>query len=180
MAQMCRFETHFRNCCLHHSSEIDFSWMPVDPFNDDKWTLVQAMAWCREAMNQYPNHCWPRSILQCMAKLFETVTVQIEWAWDFVTWSDLRYNFIQVIIKTGYLCAQFSRQPVCYEHVCLPSRYADQGLLSGLTLILAWLCNHTPSKMWDEIIYPVPNLNGCTVEIWKLKSNNTLQFIWWM
>ena len=23
------------------------------------------------------------------------------------------------------------------------------------------------SKVWDEITYPFPNINGCTVEIWE-------------
>ena len=35
----------------------------------------------------------------------------------------------------------------------------------GLTLILAWISNHMPSKMWDEITYPFLNFNGCTVEV---------------
>ena len=26
---------------------------------------------------------------------------------------------------------------------------------NGLTLILAWISNHTSSKMWDEITYPL-------------------------
>ena len=36
-----------------------------------------------------------------------------------------------------------------------------------LTLILAWISNHMPSKICDEITYPVPNFNGCTVEVWE-------------
>ena len=35
----------------------------------------------------------------------------------------------------------------------------------GLTLIPAWLSNHMPSKVWDEIIYPFQNFNGATVEV---------------
>ena len=38
-------------------------------------------------------------------------------------------------------------------------------LQSSLTLIPAWMNNHMPSKMWDEIIYPFPNFNGHTVEV---------------
>ena len=37
--------------------------------------------------------------------------------------------------------------------------------LHGLTLIPAWIRNHMPSKMWDEITYPFPNFNGSTVEV---------------
>ena len=35
----------------------------------------------------------------------------------------------------------------------------------GLTLITAWISNHMPSNMWDEITYPFLNFNGCTVEV---------------
>ena len=29
---------------------------------DDKSTLVQVMAWCRQATSHYPKQCWPRSL----------------------------------------------------------------------------------------------------------------------
>ena len=32
-------------------------------------------------------------------------------------------------------------------------------------LIQAWICNHMPSKVWDEITYPFLNFNGATVEV---------------
>ena len=35
-------------------------WMPHD-LTDDKSTLVQVMAWCRQATSHYLNQCWPRS-----------------------------------------------------------------------------------------------------------------------
>ena len=35
--------------------------MPQD-LTDDKSTLVQVMAWCRQATNHYLNRCWPRSM----------------------------------------------------------------------------------------------------------------------
>ena len=35
-------------------------WMPQG-LNDDKSTLVQVMAWCRQATSHYMNQCWPRS-----------------------------------------------------------------------------------------------------------------------
>ena len=33
----------------------------------------------------------------------------------------------------------------------------------GLPLIPTWISNHLPSKVLDEIIYPSPNFNSCTV-----------------
>ena len=41
------------------SYEIALRWMPQD-FTDDKSTLVQVMAWCRQATSHYLSQCWPR------------------------------------------------------------------------------------------------------------------------
>ena len=35
----------------------------------------------------------------------------------------------------------------------------------GSTLILAWICDHMPSKVWDEITQPSPKFNDCTDEV---------------
>ena len=43
------------------SYEIDLRWMPLD-LTDDKSTLVQVMAWCRQAPSHYLSQCWPRSM----------------------------------------------------------------------------------------------------------------------
>ena len=39
---------------------------------------------------------------------------------------------------------------------------------------------HTPSKMWDEIVYPFPNFNGWTVQVWEWTSYFISHFITWM
>ena len=36
-------------------------WMPQN-VTDDKSTLVQVMAWCRQATSHYLSQCWPRSM----------------------------------------------------------------------------------------------------------------------
>ena len=35
------------------------------------------------------------------------------------------------------------------------------------TLIPAWISNHMPSEVWDEITYPLWNFNGSTIEVWE-------------
>ena len=40
------------------SCKIALRWMPLD-LNDDKSTLVQVMAWCRQATSHYLSQCWP-------------------------------------------------------------------------------------------------------------------------
>ena len=42
---------------------------------------------------------------------------------------------------------------------------------------MVWICNHMPNKVWDEIIYPFPNFNGCTVEVWEWINNFIPNFI---
>ena len=34
-----------------------------------------------------------------------------------------------------------------------------------------------PGEVWDEITYPLPNFNGCTVEAWEWISNFFPHFI---
>ena len=41
----------------------------------------------------------------------------------------------------------------------------------GLTLITAWIRNHMPSKVWDEINNAFPNFDGATVEVWEWINN---------
>ena len=38
-------------------------------------------------------------------------------------------------------------------------------LLTWFNFNPAWISNHTPCKVWDEITYPFLNFNGCTVEV---------------
>ena len=40
---------------------IAFRWMPLD-LADDKSTLIQVMAWCRQATSHYLSQWWPRSL----------------------------------------------------------------------------------------------------------------------
>ena len=39
----------------------------------------------------------------------------------------------------------------------------------GLILIPAWIS--MPSKVWDEITYPILNVSGATVDVWEWISN---------
>ena len=44
------------------SCETALIWMSLD-FTDDQSTLVQVMAWCRQATSHYLSQCWPRSLM---------------------------------------------------------------------------------------------------------------------
>ena len=41
----------------------------------------------------------------------------------------------------------------------------------GWTLIPACINNHMPNNVCNAIIHPVPNFNGCTIEVWEWVSN---------
>ena len=41
--------------------EITLRWMPLDLTYDES-TLVQVMAWCRQATSHYLSQCWPKSM----------------------------------------------------------------------------------------------------------------------
>ena len=62
----CHFETAIFNLVLligifTSAKDNALRWMPRD-LTDDKSTLVQVMAWCRQATSHYLHHCWPRSL----------------------------------------------------------------------------------------------------------------------
>ena len=62
---LCDFENVIFNLALlidifKSSYDNVLRWMPQN-LTDDKSTLVQVMAWCRQATSHYLNQCWPRS-----------------------------------------------------------------------------------------------------------------------
>ena len=61
----CDFENVIFNLALligifKSSNDNVLRWMPPN-HAEDKSTLVQEMAWCRQATSHYLNQCWPRS-----------------------------------------------------------------------------------------------------------------------
>ena len=65
-----RFECDFKNSIfnlvlligiLRSSYYNALRWMPQN-ITGDKSTLVQVMAWCRQATSHYLSQCWPRSM----------------------------------------------------------------------------------------------------------------------
>ena len=80
-------------------------WIPQD-LTDDKSTLVQVMAWCRQATSHYLNQSWPRSPMPYHASLgpnelkhgpiyhditYSTVTIVAESESDFRITTDTPY-----------------------------------------------------------------------------------------
>ena len=42
---------------------------------------------------------------------------------------------------------------------------------------ISWIGNYINYNVWDEITYPFPNFNGCTVDVWEWISNFILHII---
>ena len=66
-----KFEWNFRRVIFKQilvidgwgiSCEIALIWMSLD-FTDDQSTLLQVMAWCRQATSHYLSQCWLSSLL---------------------------------------------------------------------------------------------------------------------
>ena len=84
------------------------------------------------------------------------------------TWTILSLDKMLDILKT--VCS------MVYHHYNLFNKalfgvFYSWGPFYWHGLISAWISNHMPSEVWDEITYPFPNLNGCTFEVWKWISN---------
>ena len=117
-----RFQFHFRyvifkltlvNGGWGISYEIALRRMSLD-FTDGKSTLVQAMAWCRQATSQYLSQCWPRSmspngvtspqwvlIKQCMWKTLDTSTVWYKTKFGSQNLATKFGNHLGMATKTG-------------------------------------------------------------------------------
>ena len=88
----------------------------------------------------------------------------------------------QSVCNVGLGCFLFVRQKKLYRqrvagHLTHHNIHAMSlhGLfsLTWFTLILAWISNHMPSKVWGGITNPFSNFNGCTVVVWEWLSNFT-------
>ena len=69
------------------SCELALKWMSLDLTND-KSTLVQVMAWCRQATSHYLSQCWPRSLLP-----YELIPAWISNYIQFKVWDEITYPF---------------------------------------------------------------------------------------
>ena len=73
---------------------IALRWMPQD-LTDDKSTLVQVIAWCRQATSHYLSQCWPRS-------MSPNGVTRPQWVYSSVAKSPS--NFIGGLAKNGGAC----------------------------------------------------------------------------
>ena len=86
--------------------------MPRD-LTDDKSTLVQVMAWCRQATSHYLNQCWPRSLSLYGVTKGESDNegpwLNRDWKWIFI---------IQMVKKIWAAVTEFSQETENF-HPCV-------------------------------------------------------------
>ena len=75
----------------------------------------------------------------------------------------------------------YARSPCNDDFICDITYHFDEEIdfrlnviyssVASFTNIPAWMSNHMPRKLWNEITYPFPNFNGVTIEVWEWISN---------
>ena len=152
---------------------------------DDKSTLVQVMAWCREATSHHLNQCWLRSLAPYGVTRPQWVkpnSREISFAYKLFSKCHIvpkfcREHDTETVVLCG--CKRSKRSgnwnccygwtrfefKIIWEISSIAITTSGRFYSHGLTLIPAWISNHMPSKVWGEITYPFLNFNGCTVEV---------------
>ena len=81
------------------SCDNALGWMSQDPI-DDMSTLVQVMAWCRQATNHYLSQCWPRSMSPYgitrseWVNTFRPPVFRLHFQMHFLQWKYLNFYWI--------------------------------------------------------------------------------------
>ena len=70
-------------------------------------------------------------------------------------------------------CTQIQMQALARKSELNGSGYQGPLLLALPT----WISTYVPTNVWDEIIYPFPNFNRATGEVWEWISNFLPYFI---
>ena len=81
----------------------------------------------------------------------------------------------QFSIDMHFMC-KYGRKNEYLVMFVLPSFPLQPFCQRDLTEIHTWINNYIHYKVWDEMTYPFPNFNGCTVEILDRISNLTPHF----
>ena len=124
-----KFEWNFRHVIFKHILVIDALGIPCKialilmllDFTDDQSTLVQVMAWCRQATSHYLSQCWPRSLLQYGVN-------RPEWV--------LKMKSKHQILKIAY----WNKKWICWEIITVFSTMPPNAVTSPLLMhtIVHW------------------------------------------
>ena len=154
--------------------------MPQD-LTDDKSTLAQVMAWCRQATSHYLSHCWPRSMSPNVISRPQWVNslrpVQI--GWHFAVFSKAfiqKETFVFWYIKNHWNLIRQAQLTISHHWLRwwvgakqLPSHYLNQWWIIEWCIYMALsLDGLSKNNIWSEerhkrtewCIYMALSLNG--------------------
>ena len=57
-------------------------------------------------------------------------------------------------------------QAISFKDILSPTFF----MVYTISTMSLWISSHMHSKVWNEITYPFPTFNGCTVEVWEWVS----------
>ena len=107
------------------SCDIALIWISLD-FTDDQSTLIQVMAWCRQATSHYLSQCWPRSLSPDVVARLQWV--KLDWA------QRLLSNLILCSFLTGLSLYRFRDKPrLVAKHKCAKPTVSLLSTLMGMS-----------------------------------------------
>ena len=135
------------------SSKITLRWTSLD-LSDNKSTLDQVMAWCRQATSHYLNQCWPRSLPpygvtrpQCVNWL--RLVMYMNWVINFQVMA-----WCQLSAKPSSESGNFK---IFNSFIKPDDAYMHLWTGSSLVQVMAW--NQTGAKLLPE-----PMLTSCQLD----------------
>ena len=135
---------------------------------DDKSTLVQVMAWCRQAPSHYLSQCWPRSVSPYDVTKPQWVSI---WMNTYILYFHIEFNSLS--LSSRNLVISFKLLP----GVLLPSCPNPLGLLSlpELIQIPIWQYNWSALVLSAHSKYKSTNIiHGCFIDTEAFASQITL------
>ena len=133
------------------SCELALRWTSLD-LTDDKSTLVQVMAWCRQATCHYLSQCWPRSMLpfgvtrpQWVKDQYPLVMINSELSIsdstvlsiDAPVWLAILHKHYNDVIM-GAMASQITSLPIVYSTVYSFRRRSKKKSKLCVTGLCAW------------------------------------------
>ena len=164
------------------SSEIAFRWTSLD-LSNDKSTLVQVMAWCRQAPIHYLSQCWPRSVSPYGVTWPQWILIMIIVWYIYIyvltryigstRWSELELELKNLELECEWVIS--FRANFCNQLTCIPFAVTNKALpVKGLAedpinkLIFlqfnSWLLTWKMAWIREEVVNE-------SKQKWKLKTH---------
>ena len=148
-----KFERNFRHVIFKQilvidgwgiSCKITLIWMSLE-FSDAQSTLVQEMAWCRQAASYYPSQCWPRF-------LSPSGVTRPQWVlncWTPRGWWDRIFHW--PTHRAGLLFCNFL---TCWHpsHITISFLFNSTFYLCIIIVILTWCIWYINWSCWQSYI----------------------------